>query len=228
MPRTRPGLSVPDALSLARQIAEALEAAHEKGIIHRDLKPANLFIQADERLPGGRLKVCDFGLARDLTSSSRLTRAGDVFGTPAYMAPEQWSTAAVGPSADLYAVGCILYVGVVMLGSGSLKDLSLALFVGSSVAIKATGPAVIISYTLTGTLLLLVMRMLGEMAVEMPQVRSFTEFTRAALGHWPDLADAACRRVHKQRLAGGQPRPDARRQGLASATVTATTWVPPV
>src|ERR1700757_2068103 len=58
------------------------------------------------------------------------------------------------------------------------------LFVGSSVAIKATGPAVIISYTLTGTLLLLVMRMLGEMAVEMPQVRSFTEFTRATLGNW--------------------------------------------
>ena len=58
------------------------------------------------------------------------------------------------------------------------------LFVGSSVAIKATGPAVIISYILTGFLLLLVMRMLGEMAVEMPQVRSFTEFTRVTLGNW--------------------------------------------
>src|SRR5215471_2515267 len=58
------------------------------------------------------------------------------------------------------------------------------LFVGSSVAINAAGPAIIISYTLTGFLLLLVMRMLGEMAVEMPQVRSFTEFTRATLGNW--------------------------------------------
>jgi GABA permease len=58
------------------------------------------------------------------------------------------------------------------------------LFVGSSVAINAAGPAVIISYVLTGFLLLLVMRMLGEMAVEMPQVRSFTEFTRATLGNW--------------------------------------------
>jgi L-asparagine transporter-like permease len=58
------------------------------------------------------------------------------------------------------------------------------LFVGSSVAIAAAGPAIIVSYVLTGFLLLLVMRMLGEMAVEMPQVRSFTEFTRAALGHW--------------------------------------------
>src|ERR1700756_5111358 len=58
------------------------------------------------------------------------------------------------------------------------------LFVGSSVAIAAAGPAIIVSYVLTGLLILLVMRMLGEMAVEMPQVRSFTEFTRAALGHW--------------------------------------------
>ena len=58
------------------------------------------------------------------------------------------------------------------------------LFVGSSVAINAAGPAVIIGYILTGFLLLLVMRMLGEMAVEMPQVRSFTEFTRATLGNW--------------------------------------------
>src|SRR6516165_1431728 len=58
------------------------------------------------------------------------------------------------------------------------------LFVGSSVAIAAAGPAILVSYLLTGFLVLLVMRMLGEMAVEMPQVRSFTEFTRAALGNW--------------------------------------------
>jgi L-asparagine transporter-like permease len=58
------------------------------------------------------------------------------------------------------------------------------LFVGSGVAIAAAGPAIIVSYVLTGFLILLVMRMLGEMAVEMPQVRSFTEFTRAALGNW--------------------------------------------
>src|SRR5579872_738498 len=58
------------------------------------------------------------------------------------------------------------------------------LFVASSAAISEAGPAVIISYALTGLLILLIMRMLGEMAVEMPQVRSFTEFTRAALGNW--------------------------------------------
>ena len=58
------------------------------------------------------------------------------------------------------------------------------LFVGSGVAINAAGPAIILSYALTGFLILLIMRALGEMAVEMPEVRSFTEFTRAALGHW--------------------------------------------
>jgi GABA permease len=58
------------------------------------------------------------------------------------------------------------------------------LFVGSSVAISAAGPAIIISYAITGLLVLLIMRMLGEMAVDMPQVRSFTEFTRSALGNW--------------------------------------------
>src|ERR1700740_260910 len=58
------------------------------------------------------------------------------------------------------------------------------LFVGSSVAIAAAGPAIVITYALTGSLVLLIMRMLGEMAVEMPRVRSFTEFTRAALGNW--------------------------------------------
>ena len=58
------------------------------------------------------------------------------------------------------------------------------LFVGSSVAIAAAGPAIIVSYALTGLLVLLVMRALGEMAVDMPQVRSFTEFTRPALGNW--------------------------------------------
>src|ERR1700739_1825781 len=58
------------------------------------------------------------------------------------------------------------------------------LFVGSSVAIAAAGPGIIVSYALTGLLILLIMRMLGEMAVDMPQVRSFTEFTRAGLGNW--------------------------------------------
>jgi hypothetical protein len=120
------GLLLGQVLDFGTQFADALAAAHGKGIIHRDLKPANLFIQADERLPGGRLKICDFGLARDLGSSSKVTVSGEVFGTPAYMAPEQWRAAAVGQGADLYAAGCILYemvTGRVPFEGSSLPEL---------------------------------------------------------------------------------------------------------
>jgi len=103
------GLLLGQVLDYGVQIADALAAAHRRGIVHRDLKPANLFVQTDDRLPRGRLKVCDFGLARDLTSASTVAVSGEVFGTPAYMAPEQWRAAAAGPGADLYAAGCILY-----------------------------------------------------------------------------------------------------------------------
>jgi serine/threonine protein kinase len=98
------GLAVSRALDFGVQLADALIAAHAKGIVHRDLKPANIFIQV-----GDRLKVCDFGLARDLNSASSLSMAGDVIGTPAYMAPEQWVGPAASPSVDLYALGCILH-----------------------------------------------------------------------------------------------------------------------
>jgi eukaryotic-like serine/threonine-protein kinase len=103
------GLPLDQVLDFGIQLADALSAAHGRGIIHRDLKPTNLFVQADGRPPGGRLKVCDFGLARALASSSKVIRAGEAFGTPAYMAPEQWRNPAASPSTDLYAAGCILY-----------------------------------------------------------------------------------------------------------------------
>ena len=87
-------------------LARAVHAAHQAGIIHRDLKPANVLF-TDDGVP----KVTDFGLAKRLESDSRQTESGQIMGTPSYMAPEQASghTQEVGPAADVYALGAILY-----------------------------------------------------------------------------------------------------------------------
>ena len=107
-----------DALPVAKQITEALEAAHERGIVHRDLKPANIKVRAD-----GTVKVLDFGLAKAMapaeassaavanspTLTARATAMGMVLGTAAYMAPEQARGKAVDRRADVWAFGCVFY-----------------------------------------------------------------------------------------------------------------------
>jgi serine/threonine-protein kinase len=110
-------IPIEEALSIARQIAEALEYAHERGIIHRDLKPANVKVAADDTV-----KVLDFGLAKAVepeistegasnspTLSRMATQAGVLLGTAAYMAPEQAKGKAVDRRADIWAFGCVLY-----------------------------------------------------------------------------------------------------------------------
>ncbi|KAF0246577.1 MAG: hypothetical protein FD180_575 [Planctomycetota bacterium] len=96
-------------IELVRQCAEGLGSAHTAGITHRDMKPENVLVLPTPK--GGHAKVVDFGLAVDKTAVTRLTVAGDVFGTPAYMAPEQalGLQEIVGPPADVFACGCILY-----------------------------------------------------------------------------------------------------------------------
>ncbi|WP_169974875.1 serine/threonine-protein kinase [Tautonia rosea] len=95
-----------EAAELARTLALALAAAHEQGIIHRDIKPRNVLIAAD-----GSPRLTDFGLARDVDSTDRLTSTGLAIGTPGYMAPEQIDSTLgpVGPPADIYALGATLY-----------------------------------------------------------------------------------------------------------------------
>ena len=116
--RLRKGsVPLPEALAIVRQIADALEAAHEKGIIHRDLKPANIKIT-----PDGNVKVLDFGLARATsdaeagfdademsTITADATHAGTILGTAAYMSPEQARGKAVDKRTDIWAFGCVLY-----------------------------------------------------------------------------------------------------------------------
>ena len=113
-------LPVNEALAIARQIVEALEAAHEKGIIHRDLKPGNIMLT-----PDGQVKVLDFGLAKSEASeagqtgagglthsptlSMGITHAGLILGTAAYMSPEQAKGRAADKRSDVWAFGCVLY-----------------------------------------------------------------------------------------------------------------------
>jgi len=98
------GLRIDLVLSYGTQIAEGLAAAHAVGILHRDVKPSNLML-----LPGGRIKICDFGVAHLQDVTTTLTSTGQPIGTPAYMAPEQWAGREVDERADLYSLGCVLY-----------------------------------------------------------------------------------------------------------------------
>ncbi len=96
-------LPLKDALEIGRQIAEGLEAAHEKGVVHRDIKPANVMVDGK-----GRATILDFGLAR-LTEASKLTRQVQTVGTAAYMSPEQIQGGEVDHRTDVWALGCVLY-----------------------------------------------------------------------------------------------------------------------
>jgi serine/threonine-protein kinase len=95
------------ALPVAIQIARALARAHDLEVIHRDLKPENVFLARHEGVTD-EVKLLDFGIARSM-QDARLTGAGEVFGTPQYMAPERITSIEAGPAADLYALGVMLY-----------------------------------------------------------------------------------------------------------------------
>jgi serine/threonine protein kinase len=117
----RGALAINEAIAIAREIAEALQSAHERGIVHRDLKPANIALTS-----GDRVKVLDFGLAKavdpsgaadsisalnspTITSPAMLTQVGMILGTAAYMSPEQTRGKAADKRSDVWAFGCVLF-----------------------------------------------------------------------------------------------------------------------
>ncbi|MBI5369254.1 MAG: PQQ-binding-like beta-propeller repeat protein, partial [Planctomycetes bacterium] len=105
-PRSR-GVTTGTAAHIARDIARAMQAAHDAGVVHRDLKPSNVLLDR-----AGRIKVMDFGLAKVADRGSTLaTASGALLGTPCYMSPEQAAgrLRAVGPRSDVYQIGCMLY-----------------------------------------------------------------------------------------------------------------------
>jgi DNA-binding beta-propeller fold protein YncE/predicted Ser/Thr protein kinase len=102
----REGPLPPDrALDLLAQVADALDAAHAAGIVHRDVKPHNILVEGD------RAYLSDFGLAKAFDESSA-TAGASVVGTAHYMSPEQWRGDSIGPAADVYSLGCVLYEAV--------------------------------------------------------------------------------------------------------------------
>ena len=132
----RGAIPIDEALAIAKQIAEALEAAHEQGIVHRDLKPANVKVRAD-----GAVKVLDFGLAKAMdpagassanamnspTLSMHATQAGIILGTAAYMSPEQARGRAVDKRTDIWAFGVVLFEMLAGTRAFGGEDISLTL-----------------------------------------------------------------------------------------------------
>jgi serine/threonine protein kinase len=169
-------LPVHEVLRIGREIAEGLDAAHERGLIHRDIKPANIFLEGSQ----ARVKIVDFGLARGVSEDLQLTRTGMVVGTPAYMSPEQARGQRLDHRSDVFSLGCVLYrmlAGRTPFKADDTMGMLLALAQDTPTPIRAFNPCV--PDALAG----LIMRMLAKVPESRPQT------TRAVADQLAEIAD---------------------------------------
>ena len=129
-----------EVLALVERVARALHVAHTAGVVHRDLKPGNIQVRS-----GGEPVVLDFGLALDDTDPVSLTLSGELFGTPAYMAPEQLSGDAADSRTDVHALGVVLYECLTLqrpYRAATRQDLQAAILAGDAPGVRELNPSV--------------------------------------------------------------------------------------
>ena len=173
------GLTLVEAVAVARTIADALAAVHARGLVHRDVKPSNIIFPEDEAEP----VLIDFGLARQVAGGDRLTRSGAVIGTPGFMAPEQTrGVIEVTPATDVFSLGCILYACTT--GRHAFVGTSL-LATCTKVLIDAPEPVGPLAPEAPAELVSLIERMLAKKPEERPAGGREVADALAALGPLP-------------------------------------------
>jgi serine/threonine protein kinase len=155
-------LPLPEVLRVGREIAEGLAAAHARGLVHRDIKPANVWLEEGRC----RVRIVDFGLARGTEPDAQFSQAGTVIGTPAYMAPEQATGAAVDARCDLFSLGAVLYRAAT--GKSPFGDRD-TLSILSALATRTPAPPHRIVPSLPRMFSGLVMRLLTKDPADRPQ-----------------------------------------------------------
>jgi serine/threonine protein kinase/Leucine-rich repeat (LRR) protein len=169
-------LPVAEVVRIGRETARGLAAAHAAGLIHRDVKPANLWLEGEQ----GRVKILDFGLARGTGDGERMTLAGAIVGTPAYMAPEQAGGGQpLDGRCDLFSLGCVLYRALTgdppFTGDGMISTL-MAVATEQPAAPRELDPAV------PAPLSDLIMRLLAKKAADRPADATAVADELAAIG----------------------------------------------
>jgi serine/threonine protein kinase len=203
------------ALHVVRQVARSLASVHAAGIIHRDLKPDNLHVIPDPDVVGGlRIKILDFGIAKldDDFEPSR-TEAGKIFGTPLYMAPEQFA-GKVGEPSDIYALGCVLFealVGRPPFEGDTLVQLGIA-----HTSVRPAVPSSLVP--LTPEIDAVVARCLAKAPYDrFPSMDALADAIDAALDH-PAMRSETVASAVVRTLVDGSPLPDASPSVAVAAT----------